>query len=156
MKKLLLMLLLATPALAVAQTQNITSLYKSYSDRKGVTTIMMGPEMLGSSLRAGKPLESSMFIISAERSLSFGADDLRKLREQAAKMVSAPGYKVIMDVKDDDEIVRIYARDGASKDELRDVTIIISEADEVTVIGISGKIPADMVGRLSSVADQDD
>ncbi|MDR2937011.1 MAG: DUF4252 domain-containing protein [Rikenellaceae bacterium] len=153
MKKLILLLVAAFPLLAYAQANTITSLYNTYSGKKGVSTVMVTPEMLSSVLKVnGVELKCSMMAISAERSLSFWPKDIQDMRDAAMKIASAPGYKMLMDVREEDETVCIYAREGA-QGELDDVLIIVSEDDEISVIGIDGSIPANLLGKLSRLAD---
>ncbi len=159
MKKLIFLLLAVLPLLAQAQTNTLTSLYNAYSGKKGVSTVMMTPEMLSSALKVngvdkanGITLDCGMMIISAERSLSFSTKDIQDLRDAAMKIASAPGYKLLMDVREEDETVRIYAKDGV-QGELNNVLIIVTENDEVSIVGIDGSIPANLLGKLSQLAD---
>ncbi len=156
MKKLLILLLAALPAAVMAQTAAFETLYNRYADMKGATTAMVGSDMvkaMGGQTAAGLSQVGGMRIISIEKSLYIGSAEIKRLKDETMKIASGSDYKLVMDVKDDDEVVRIYAKRSAPEGVMKDTIILISEPDEVTVIYVEGELNADAIRQITKSVD---
>lgn len=148
MKKILLALtalLLATTALA----QSPKAIYSKYSDEKGVSAVYISHAMfklIGKvpNLEMGdgnvdiapiiKDL-TGMYIISIEKNSAAGD----KLYKDVNNYVRTSAYELLMEAKDDGEVMRMYTV-GDSKT-IKSFVMLAMEPDEVTFIGFEGIIP---------------
>lgn len=148
MKKILLALtalLLATTALA----QSPKAIYSKYSDEKGVSAVYISHAMfklIGKvpNLEMGdgnvdiapiiKDL-TGMYIISIEKNSAAGD----KLYKDVNNYVRTSAYELLMEAKDDGEVMRMYTV-GDSKT-IKSFVMLAMEPDEVTFIGFEGSIP---------------
>lgn len=148
MKKILLALtalLLATTALA----QSPKAIYSKYSDEKGVSAVYISHAMFKligkvSNLEMGdgnvdiapiiKDL-TGMYIISIEKNSAAGD----KLYKDVNNYVRTSAYELLMEAKDDGEVMRMYTV-GDSKT-IKSFVMLAMEPDEVTFIGFEGIIP---------------
>ncbi len=155
LKKLIVVFCLLAPSVTMAQSKSFDQLYNEYSGKKGASTVMMSGDMINISGKGGSPDTKlkGMKIISLEKSLTVGTADINRLRDEAIALASGTGYKLIMDVRDDDEIVKIYARNTGKQGVMNGVVIITAENDEVSVIFIEGEIDSRDINRIRHTND---
>lgn len=158
MKKLIIVLLLAAPALTMAQPKTIADLQKAYEGKKGVTVVKTSPEMMGLAFTDNKDntLGGNVSILSAETSLSITRSDIKKIAADALRIASAPGNKLIMEVSDGEDKVYVYTVPTSKQDTLAGVYVIALEEDEVSVISVTGSIPANQLKKIAGMAEDMD
>lgn len=156
MKRLLLILVLLIPVLAMAQDNSpIDKLFNKYANKDGFTTVNISGKLLGlaSSFDESKSKEAAMFekitgirILSVEnKELNKGLNFFKELESDG--FFKNHNYEVLMEVTEKDEVVRFYGRSG-EKGKLSELLLVVG-GDDNTLISIRGLIdPAD-IGKIT-------
>lgn len=155
MRKLMICAIAALIAVG-ASAQTSKSLYNKYSEEKGMSAVYISPamfKMIGKLPEAGGTdlsgvIESleAMYILSSE-SGSANAN----LRNEVQKLVSSKKMELMMEAKDDGELVRMYTTTAGKF--VTDLIMLVGEKDEFTFIGIEGKIDPDKLAKLIASED---
>ena len=147
MKKIIALAALALLSFATF-AQNGKSIYNKYSDRNGVSAVYISPAMfrmigripemeMGDNDVDITPIVKSLngfYLLSADN-----ADVSAELRRDVMRFVERGDYELLMEVKDDGDIVRMYT--VGTEEEIRSFVLLVSEPDESTFICFDGRIP---------------
>lgn len=146
MKRLILAAVLMLAAVSV-YAQSGKSIYNRYSDEKGVEAVYISPSMFKMLGRIPdmeiedsdinltpiiKSLEGLYILESDNKTVS------SKIKADVDKMLQSRTYELIMEAKEDGEVLRIYTyeMDGY----IRNFLLTSMEDDEYTVICLDGKM----------------
>ena len=83
-----------------------------------------------------------MYLIDSEN-----LDINKSIREDAEKLVKSGKYELMLEAKDDGEVVRIYT-ESKGEDIITSFVMIASEPDECVFISINGTIPRAELEKL--------
>ncbi|MGI6314179.1 MAG: DUF4252 domain-containing protein [Candidatus Cryptobacteroides sp.] len=136
---------------ATALAQSPKAIYNKYSDEKGVSAVYISQAMfklIGKvpNLEVGDgkvdivPLIkdlTGMYILSIEKNSEAG----QKLYKDVSNYVRSSAYELLMEAKDDGEVMRMYTV-GDSKT-IKSFVMLAMEPEEVAFIGFEGAIPRD-------------
>jgi vacuolar-type H+-ATPase subunit F/Vma7 len=146
MKKLFILLLLLGFGVT-ALAQNGRQLYNKYSDSPGVEAIYISPTMFK---RIGiipdmelndKDVNLSHVIKSMTGFYSLSASNAKvreALRKDIDKYIQSSDYELLMESKDDDEIMRIYI--VGDEETITSFVMLEYEDDEINFISIDGNM----------------
>lgn len=146
MKKILLaaaFMLLAVSSFA----QDGRSIYNKYSDSKGVSAVYISPAMFrlighipdldlgGGDVNLTSVIQSldGMYLIDSEN-----ADINGKIKSDAEKFVRSGKYEMLMEVKEDGEVVHMYT--SGDEKVVTSFVMIAAEPGECTFICLDGKL----------------
>ena len=146
MKKILLaaaFMLLAFSSFA----QDGRSIYNKYSDSKGVSAVYISPAMFrlighipdldlgGGDVNLTSVIQSldGMYLIDSEN-----ADINGKIKSDAEKFVRSGKYEMLMEVKEDGEVVHMYT--SGDEKVVTSFVMIAAEPGECTFICLDGKL----------------
>ncbi len=146
MKKILLaaaFMLLAVSSFA----QDGRSIYNKYSDSKGVSAVYISPAMFrligripdldlgGGDVDLTSVIQSldGMYLIDSEN-----ADINGKIKSDAEKFVRSGKYEMLMEVKEDGEVVHMYT--SGDEKVVTSFVMIAAEPGECTFICLDGKL----------------
>ena len=128
-----------------AFAQDGRSIYNKYSDAKGVSAVYVSPAMFRLIKHIPQlevegvdisPLIKSLdglYVIDSEN------DSINKsIANDAEKFVKSGSYELLMEVKDDGEVVHMYT--AGKKDIINSFVLITSEPGECTFICFTGEI----------------
>lgn len=158
MKKILAIaaaMLLAAAALA----QDGRSIYRKYSDEKGVSAVYISTAMfrLVGKLPDLEIGDEDVNVASIVKSLdgmyilSSGNPDVNaRILKDAGKIANAGNYEMLMEVKDSGETVNIYT--AGDDEEINHLVLVASEPEECTFICLDGKIPRKELEKLIASA----
>lgn len=128
MKRLILLILMILPSIAMAYDDGFTDLVDRYSSEKGFTTIRLSKDML-QSMGVSNGI-NQMEVIALE-------DTKHIERFQADVKSITNGLKVVMSVNSGDEIVKIYSKSGDSG-AIYEMVIFTSDGNEAVLIRLLG------------------
>lgn len=146
MKRILFLLLIMGLGLC-ARAQN--ALFKKYQNTKGVETVFISKEMLqtmDNDIQCGKismhfAKGESAKIRKIDHMLILSCDNnaplAHKIKDEAQRTYNKEGYKILLHVKQDDEVSSIYSKPRGKKNEF---VLINYSATELTIINITGVI----------------
>lgn len=131
-----------------AFAQDGKSIYKKYSDAEKVSAVYISPAMFkmmgkipdmeidGSNLNLGQVIKSlsGLYILNSDNPKINDS-----LRNDAEKFISKGQYEMLMEAKDNGEIVRIYTM-GDEKT-VTGFVLLTSDKDECTFICLDGQMP---------------
>ena len=161
MKKLLLIVAVILPAVLFAQKTPVDKLFEKYANQKGFTTVNISGKLLGfaSQLDTGDQATTDLLSsLSGVRVLSVEDSDLNKninFYEELEKdgAFKNKDYEVLMEVTDDDEVVRFLAKD-AGNGKISDLLLVVG-GDENTLISITGVIDPKNISKITKTLDMD-
>ncbi|MBW8325725.1 MAG: DUF4252 domain-containing protein [Prolixibacteraceae bacterium] len=162
MKRILITLVLLIPLLAMAQESTpIDKLFNKYANKDGFTTVNISGKLLSfaSKFDDSKSKETEMLAkLSGIRILSVENKDLNKglnfYKElEADGFFKNHNYEVLMEVTENNEVVRFYGRSG-EKGKLSELLLVIG-GDDNTLISIRGVIDPDDIGKITGSLDLD-
>lgn len=146
MKKIIIISVLLLSAIT-AIAQDGKSIYRKYSDEKGISAVYISPAMfrlIGKipDIQTGDgevnltPVIqglSGLYIINSEN-----ADINSKIARDVNKFIDAGTYEMLMEAKDDGEVVRMYTS-GDDKT-VNSFVLLTDEGSELTFICLDGKM----------------
>ena len=159
MKKLVLIIAMLLPLAVLAQKTAVDKLFEKYANQKGFTTVNISGKMLGfaSQMETGDKATSDLLSgLSGIRVLSVEDEALNKtinFYEELEKdgFFKNNGYEVLMEVTENDEIVRFLAKD-AGNGKIADLLLVVG-GDENTLISISGVINQKDIAKVTGALD---
>jgi len=159
MKKLFLILAVVLPFTVLAQKTPVDKLFEKYANQKGFTTVNISGKLLGfaSQMEKGDKETSDLLSgLSGIRVLSVEDETLNKsinFYEELEKdgFFKNNGYEVLMEVTDNDEVVRFLAKD-AGNGKISDLLLVVG-GDENTLISISGVINQKDIAKVTGALD---
>ena len=155
MKKILLIAALLLLSLATF-AQSGKAFYRKYSNEPGVSAVYISPFMF--KMIGALPMETSsgdvdlapiiknlsgMYILDSEN-----PEVSKKLNREIDKVLSAGNFELMMEAKDDGDIVQMYT-DG-DVDTVTSFILVSIEPDEFTIIWIDGKMAREELENLLS------
>jgi len=161
MKKLILILAVVLPMAVFAQKSPVDKLFEKYANQKGFTTVNISGKMLGfaSQIETGDNATSEVLSgLNGIRVLTVEDENLNKNINFYAELEKDGFFKnnnfeVLMEVTEDDEIVRFLARD-AGNGKISDLLLVVG-GDENTLISISGMIDPKSINKITKSLDLD-
>ncbi len=161
MKKMILLLAMLVPLVLAAQKSPVDKLFEKYANQKGFTTVNISGKLLGfaGKMDTQNPATNEMLsnltgirILSVEDSELNKKLDFYKELEQDG-FFRNNNYEVLMEVTENDEIVRFYARDagGGKFSEL----LLVVAGNENALISIRGLIDPENIGKITGALDID-
>ncbi|HKJ79710.1 MAG TPA: DUF4252 domain-containing protein [Prolixibacteraceae bacterium] len=161
MKKLILILAVVLPLAVLAQKTPVDKLFEKYANQKGFTTVNISGKMLGfaSQMDTGNKETSEMLSqLKGIRILSVEDDELNKSLDFFAELnkdgfLDNNDFEVLMEVTEDDEVVRFLARDGGNG-KFSDLLLVVG-GDDNTLISISGLIDPANIAKITGALDMD-
>ncbi len=159
MKRLFLILAVLLPMAVLAQKTPVDKLFEKYANQKGFTTVNISGKLLGfaSQMETGDKATSDLLSgLSGIRVLSVEDEALNKtinFYEELEKdgFFKNNGYEVLMEVTENDEIVRFLAKD-AGNGKISDLLLVVG-GDENTLISISGVINQKDIAKVTGALD---
>nr|WP_319570954.1 DUF4252 domain-containing protein [uncultured Draconibacterium sp.] len=161
MKKLLLILAVVLPMAVLAQKSPVDKLFEKYANQKGMTTVNISGKLLGfaAQIETGdKDTQELLSGLNGVRILSVEDDALNE-KLDFYKELEADGFfknndfEVLMEVTEDDEIVRFLARD-AGNGKISDLILVVG-GDDNALISISGIIDPQSIGKITKAINVD-
>ncbi|MEZ5104799.1 MAG: DUF4252 domain-containing protein [Draconibacterium sp.] len=161
MKKLILILAVVLPMAVLAQKTPVDKLFEKYANQKGFTTVNISGKLLGFAAQLDTGDESTKDMLSGLkgiRILSVEDDELNKninFYEELNKdgFFKNNNYEVLMEVTEDDEIVRFLAKD-AGNGKISDLLLVVG-GDDNALICISGIIDPENISKITKAVDID-
>lgn len=149
------------PLVLAAQKSPVDKLFEKYANQKGFTTVNISGKLLGfaGKMDTQNPATNEMLsnltgirILSVEDSELNKKLDFYKELEQDG-FFRKNNYEVLMEVTENDEIVRFYARDagGGKFSEL----LLVVAGNENALISIRGLIDPENIGKITGALDID-
>ena len=159
MKKLILILAVVLPMAVLAQKTAVDKLFDKYANQKGFTTVNISGKLLGfaSQIETGDEATSQMLSgLNGIRILTVEDDELNKsinFYEELNKdgFFKNNNYEVLMEVTEDDEVVRFLAKD-AGNGKISDLLLVVG-GDDNALISISGIIDPERIGKITKAMD---
>lgn len=162
MKRWIMFVAMLVPLALAAQKSPVDKLFEKYANQKGFTTVNISGKLLGfaGKLDTGNPETSKMLNnLTGIRILSVDDDDLNKQVDFYTELdkegfFKNNTYESLMDVTEDNQIVRFYARetDGGKFSEL---LLVVGGKDDNTLISIRGLIDPENIGKITGALDID-
>jgi len=161
MKKLLVILAIVLPMAVLAQKSPVDKLFDKYANQKGFTTVNISGKLLGfaSQIETGdEELGDMLSSLNGIRVLTVEDDDLNKTLD-FYKELEADGFfkdndfEVLMEVTEDDEVVRFLAKD-AGNGKISNLLLIVG-GDDNALISISGIIDPANIGKITKAVNVD-
>ena len=161
MKKLIFILAIILPVAVFAQKTPVDKLFSKYANQKGFTTVNISGKLLGfaSHVDTGSDETSKMLSeLKGIRILTVEDDDLNKKIDFYAELekdgfFKNNDYEVLMEVTEDDEVVRFLAKD-AGNGKISDLLLVVG-GDDNALISISGMIDPENIGKITKSLDID-
>jgi len=159
MKKIILILAVLLPMAVLAQKNPVDKLFEKYANQKGFTTVNISGKLLGFAAQIETGDEATKNLLNGLggiRVLSVEDDELNKKIDFYAEL-EADGffknndYEVLMEVTEDDEVVRFLAKDlGNGK--ISDLILVVG-GDDNALISIQGIINPKDIGKITGALD---
>ena len=155
MKKLILILAVVLPMAVLAQKTPVDKLFEKYANQKGFTTVSISGKLLGFAAQVDtgdEDVSDLLSDLSGIRILSVEDDELNKELD-FYKELEADGFfknnkfEVLMEVTEDDEVVRFLAKD-AGDGKISDLLLVVG-GDDNALISISGIINPEDIGKIT-------
>ena len=161
MKKLLLILAVILPMAVLAQKTPVDRLFEKYANQKGFTTVNISGKLLSfaSQFDTGDEATTKLMAgLNGIRILSVEDDELNKKLDFYAELEKEGffknnSYEVLMEVTEDDEVVRFLAKD-AGNGKISDLLLVVG-GDDNALISISGMIDPKDIGKITKTLDID-
>lgn len=137
-QKLIITLCTLLFAFTLSAQENI---FEKFEDMKGVTTVYISPKMFGliknlntSDVKIGSIIDklSSLHLINSENK-----ETASKLRNEIRNIGLKKNYEEILKVKEEDERISIYVKEGKKENEY---VLLIDDKDEFTIMILKGKL----------------
>lgn len=162
MKRLIMFVAMLVPLALAAQKSPVDKLFEKYANQKGFTTVNISGKLLGfaGKLDTGNPETSKMLNnLTGIRILSVDDDDLNKQVDFYTELdkegfFKNNTYESLMDVTEDDQIVRFYARE-TNGGKFSELLLVVGGKDDNTLISIRGLIDPENIGKITGALDID-
>lgn len=161
MKRLILILAVVLPMAVLAQKTPVDKLFEKYANQKGFTTVNISGKLLGfaGQMDTGDKNTSEMLSqLKGIRILSVEDDELNKSVDFYTELdndgfFKNNDYEVLMEVTEDDEVVRFLAKDGGNG-KFSDLLLVVG-GDDNALISISGIIDPENIGKITGALNMD-
>jgi len=162
MKRWIMFVAMLVPLALAAQKSPVDKLFEKYANQKGFTTVNISGKLLGfaGKMDTGNPETSKMLNnLTGIRILSVDDDDLNKQVDFYTELdkegfLKNNTYESLMDVTEDDQIVRFYARE-AEGGKFSELLLVVGGKDDNTLISIRGLIDPENIGKITGALDID-
>lgn len=135
-------------AIALSPSASAERLFKDISSTKGVQTVYVGKALI----RMGASMDidgvgpvadklDSVEVVNADEK-----NAVKIVRQALKRVVDQYGLEVLTETVDDDETVVIYGKENGNI--LKIIVIAASEPDEISVVAMTGNIPADKLSEM--------
>ncbi len=159
MKRLMMMMAVLVPMALAAQKSPVDKLFEKYANQKGFTTVNISGKLLGfaGKMDTGNPETTKMLSnLTGIRILSVEDEALNKELDFYEELESTGffknnNYESLMDVTEENEVVRFYAKD-AGEGKISELLLVIG-GDENTLISIRGLIDPENIGKITGALD---
>ncbi len=161
MKRLILILAVVLPMAALAQKTPVDKLFEKYANQKGFTTVNISGKLLsfaGNVDTGDKNTSEMLSKLNGIRILSVEDDNLNKSVDFYAELekdgfFKNNDYEVLMEVTEDNEVVRFLAKDGGNG-KFSDLLLVVG-GDDNTLISINGIIDPANISKITKSLDID-
>ena len=153
-------LILAAAALLAftANAQDGKSIYMKYSDAENVSAVYISPAMFRlvgriPELDLGSGMDVAPVIKTLEGFYLIDSDNSSKnedIKKDVEKMVKRGTYEMLMEVKDDGEVVHIYT--AGTEKTVTSFVLISVDGGETTFISLDGQMPREQLEKLIASA----
>jgi len=155
MKKFIAILAVVLPLAVLAQKSPVDKLFEKYANQKGFTTVNISGKLLGfaSNIDTGDENVSKMLAnLTGVRILSVEDHELNKNLDFYGELekdgfFKNNDYEVLMEVTEEDEIVRFLGRD-AGENRFSELLLIVG-GDDNALISIRGLIDPENIGKIT-------
>ena len=155
MKKLILIIAIVLPMAVLAQKSPVDKLFTKYANQKGFTTVNISGKLLSfaSQVEVGDNETSKILSeLKGIRILTVEDNDLNKKMDFYAELekdgfFKNHDYEVLMEVTEDDEVVRFLAKD-AGNGKISDLLLVVG-GDDNALISISGMIDPQNISKIT-------
>jgi hypothetical protein len=159
MKRLMMMMAVLVPMALAAQKSPVDKLFEKYANQKGFTTVNISGKLLGfaGKMDTGNPETTKMLSnLTGIRILSVEDEALNKQLDFYKELESSGffknnNYESLMDVTEENEVVRFYAKD-AGEGKISELLLVIG-GKENTLISIRGLIDPENIGKITGALD---
>ncbi len=161
MKKIMLLLAVLLPMAVLAQKSPVDKLFEKYANQKGFTTVNISGKLLSfaSMIDTGNDATGEMLanlkgvrILSVENhELNDKIDFYKELENDG--FFKNHSYEVLMEVTEEDEVVRFYAKD-AGNNRFSELLLIVG-GDDNALISIRGLIDPANISKITRSLDLD-
>lgn len=159
MKKLILLLAVLLPMAVFAQKTPVDKLFEKYANQKGFTTVNISGKLLGFASQIETGDEATMEILSSLKGIRILSVEDNELNKNIDfyKELEKDGffknndYEVLMEVTEDDEVVRFLAKD-AGNGKISDLLLVVG-GDDNALISISGLIDPKTINKITKSLD---
>lgn len=161
MKRCMLLMAMLVPMVLAAQKSPVDKLFEKYANQKGFMTVNISGKLLGMAgkLDTTNPETDKMLTnLSGIRILSVDDEALNKHLDfykelEGEGFFRNNGYESLMDVTEDDQVVRFYAKD-AGGGKISELLLVVGGEDN-TLISIRGLIDPENIGKITGALDID-
>lgn len=160
MKRLTMFMALLVPLVLAAQKSPVDKLFEKYANQKGFTTVNISGKLLSfaGKLDSGDPDTGKMLHdLSSIRILSVDDESIAGKVNFYDEMegdgfFKNNGYESLMDVTENDQVVRFYARE-AGGGKFSELLLVVGGKDDNTLISIRGLIDPENIGKITGALD---
>jgi len=150
------------PLVLAAQKSPVDKLFEKYANQKGFTTVNISGKLLGfaGKLDVGDPETGKMLNnLTGIRILTVEDDELNRKVDFYQELDNEGffrnnTYESLMDVTEDNQIVRFYARE-AEGGKFSELLLVVGGKDDNTLISIRGLIDPENIGKITGALDID-
>ena len=162
MKRWTMFMAMLVPLVLAAQKSPVDKLFEKYANQKGFTTVNISGKLLGfaGKMDINNPETSKMLNnLTGIRILSVDDDDLNGKVDFYQELENDGffrnnNYESLMDVTEDDQVVRFYARE-AGGGKFSELLLVVGGKDDNTLISIRGLIDPENIGKITGALDVD-
>jgi hypothetical protein len=161
MKKLVVLLAVLLPMAVLAQKSPVDKLFEKYANQKGFTTVNISGKLLGFAGQIDTGDEKTKEMLSSLngiRVLTVEDDELNQKIDFYKELEDAGffknnEYEVLMEVTEEDEVVRFLAKD-AGNGKISDLLLVVG-GDDNALISIQGIIDPQNIGKITKAVNVD-
>jgi len=162
MKRWIVFMAMLVPLVLAAQKSPVDKLFEKYANQKGFTTVNISGKLLGfaGKLDVGDPETGKMLNnLTGIRILTVEDDELNRKVDFYQELDNEGffrnnTYESLMDVTEDNQIVRFYARE-AEGGKFSELLLVVGGKDDNTLISIRGLIDPENIGKITGALDID-
>ena len=160
-KRLAILILLSNFIVLSAQTNDVESFFKKYSEGDGITSMNFSPgpgamESAANASQADKEVTDMMKNIKTVKILTSKKSKAKvNLYDEALKSVNFKDWEQYLEVKEDDKKVKMYYKPADNK-KVKEFLLIVSEENESSLIWISGLIDLKDISKIQSMMGKGD
>jgi hypothetical protein len=158
--RVLFLLIVLIPVAGIAQKSPVDKLFEKYAHNEGMTTVNISGALLSFAAQAdGNSAEADMISqLKGIRILTVEDENLNKSLDFYKEMegdsfFKKNGYESLMEITEEDEVVRFYARKAAGG-KFSELLLVIG-GDNNTLISIQGVIDPANIGKITGALDID-